>query len=271
MNLTLKRISYDRYDELMGMINIDTFFDKTKNDILKRVEEFSDPVRYNGQPILISIDLDKYVNAINESNSKGEASAKIAKILYEDFTIEDKHLPDSIMYEKEVWTYLNLTAFFELTKMKFISEDADEDKLIGKIKRYYFNDGGLSKLDRTGLRYLWVLADILTTNKSSDLIDIAIEFADPFKAVQECVLGNNPMVLKAYALAIKKLNCDARLKNHYFRKLVPKHIRNHACSNFYDGYSDPNQLADVIAKQIQLIFENYSVFDSLEEDPDIVV
>lgn len=271
MNITLKRVSYSKYDELMDLIDIDVFFDKNKNKIYNEIENFSDPVLYNNGPINISINLDEYYDAVKESSKKGESSAKISKLLYRDFTLNGTHLPDSIMYEKEIWTYLNFKVFFDLIKIKFINEDIDDDKLIGKIKRYYFNDGGLSKIDRTGLRYLWVLADILETKRSDDLIDIAIEFSDPFKAIQECVLGKNPIVLKAYALAIRKLNCDPRIKKPYFKTLIPKHLRNHACSNFYDGYSDPNQLAELIAEQIKLILNNYSVFNDIDDDPNINV
>ncbi len=262
------RIDYNKYDQLIDYINVDNFFNRD-SELSKKVSEYSQPVTIDNQPILIDIDIEQYYIILNNSKSKSESSVSISKLLFKDFTLNGKPLPESIMYEKEVWTYLNLTVFFELTKRKYIDGELDDEKLLGKIKRLYFNTGGLSKLDRTGLRNLWVLADALSTNGNNDLIDIAFGFYDPFKAIQECVLGNNKIVLKAYALAFKKLDFDKRLKNAYFRKIIPKHIRNHACTNFYDGYDDANVLSEVIAKQMKLILETYSIFEYLDDDSNL--
>ena len=167
------------------------------------------------------------------------------------------------MYEKEFWTYMNLTIFFVLIKSKYfedlkdISKMSDKEKksLKDKIGRLYFNTGGLSKLDRTGLRFLWVLADLTYYNNGYELLQIAWDFIDPFKAIQECVLGNNPYILKAFARAIQILECDPKIRNTENRTLIPLHIRNYACNNFVDAYTNIDELGNILAEQIKIIMK----------------
>ncbi len=250
--MILKRIRYDKYDELYKMIDEKTFFKKDKNEILKIVEESSEEIKINNQSIDISLDPNKYENIVKNSTSSAESSIEIAKSLYEDFVFDGKPVPRSIMYEKEVWTYLNLTVFFDTIQNKYI-DLKDKKTLKGKIERNYFNEGPNSKIDRTGLRNLWVLSDLLFYNNNYELLEVAWSFYDPFKAIQECVMGRNPNILKAYALAIKKLDCNPKIKNKVYKTVVPKHIRGYACQNCIDSVEEIETMADKIAEQINLI------------------
>ena len=263
--MILKRIKFEKYDELYQLINEVDFFTEN-NQILNKIDDMSENVLIDGKTIDIDIKADDYLSIVRSSKTKGESSIAIAKKLYSDFMYmtdecQLSSLPTSLMYEKEFWTYMNLTIFFDVIKEKYIEDSEDTDKLKGKIQRCYFNTGGLSKIDRTGLRYLWVIADLTYYNGGFELTQIAWDFIDPFKAIQECVLGNNPYILKAFALAIKKLNCDPMIKkskNPENRKIIPKHIRNYACSIVLDRFSEVEPLADIMAKQILIIMEKTS-------------
>lgn len=263
--MILKRVKFEKYDELYQLINEIDFFSQN-NQVLYNLEEMSESVLINGKEIDIEINQQEYLDIVRTAQSKGESSIKIAKKLFSDFKYFDENgvetfMPTSLMYEKEFWTYLNLTVFFDVVREKYIEDSEDTDKLKGKIQRCYFNTGGISKIDRTGLRYLWVLADLTYFDGGFELTQIAWDFIDPFKAIQECVLGNNPYILKAFALAIKKLNCNPMIKkskNPENRKIIPKHIRNYACSIFLDRFDDIEPLADILANQITIIMDKTS-------------
>ncbi len=257
--MILKRIKYEKYDELFSKINPTNFF---KDDSLKTsLEAYSEDIRINNNLVDINIDIGKYNKIIEESTSKGESSILLAIELYKDFVYKEngieKKLPQYLMYEKEFWTYLNLTVFFEIIKRKYINdpEKVNYSELRGKIERLYFNSGGTSRIDRTGLRYLWVLADLTVYNNDFELTRIAWEFIDPFKAIQECVLGTNPIILKAFTLAIKKMNYNPLIRSKDNRKIIPRHIRNYACSIFLDGFDSVEKLSDELIQQINKIIK----------------
>lgn len=264
--MTLKRIKYSSYDELLDKldsIELESFFKKDTNSILSLVETSSEKIIVNGSEVDIEINIAEYENINKNAKNSGESSVAIAKKLYEDFVVNGEKVPTKLMYEKEFWAYMNLTIFFDLIKEKYFDDlkdissmsDSEKKALRDKIARFYFNIGGLSKLDRTGLRFLWVLADLTYYNNGFDLLQVAWDFIDPFKAIQECVLGNNPYILKAFAKAIQILNCDPKIKNHENRKIIPLHIRNYACNHFVDAYTDIEELGKILADQIQLIMK----------------
>ncbi|MGN1295423.1 MAG: DUF6339 family protein [Bacilli bacterium] len=246
--MILKKLTHEGYDELLSLVDIDFFENQTFFD---RIESLSENIIIDGNIVEINLDIDEYNEIIKKSESKGESSKLLAKKLHKDFVFQSEKLPRSIMYTKEIWTYLNLIFFKEIIKEKYF----DDGKIsVDKIRRYYFNDGGISKIDRTGLRYLWVLAD-LTYDEDMEyqLFDVAWDFIDPFKALQECLLGRNPLILKAFAKAILDLNCNATIKNSINRKVVPKHIRNYACANLLDSYDSFTTLAEKMKEQIEII------------------
>ncbi len=262
--MILKRIKYSAYDEILDkldIIELESFFNKDTNPILSIIEESSEKILINEKEVDILIEIDEYYEINDNSKTAGESSVSLAKKLYEDFRVGGQKLATKLMYEKEFWTYMNLTIFFDLIKKKYfgdlhnISEMSDKEKksLREKIGRLYFNIGGLSKIDRTGLRFLWVLADLTYYNNGYELLQIAWDFIDPFKAIQECVLGNNPYILKAFVRAIQILGCDTRIRNPENRTLVPLHIRNYACNHFVDAYTDIDELGNTLAEQIKII------------------
>lgn len=262
--MILKRIKYSAYDELLDKldtIDLESFFKSDTNPIIPLVDDSSEKVLIDNQEVDLEINIDNYNEINKNAKSAGESSVLIAKQLYNDFVYNGQRIATKLMYEKEFWTYMNLTLFFDLIRDKYfddlkdISKMSDKEKklLKEKIGRLYFNTGGLSKLDRTGLRFLWVLADLTYYKDNFDLLQIAWDFIDPFKAIQECVLGNNPYILKGFARAIQILDCDSKIKNTVNRTLVPLHIRNYACNHFVDAYTDIDELGDILAKQIKLI------------------
>lgn len=251
--MILKRVQINKYDELFEMIDVSNFFKKDKNEILNILEANSEVIKINDKPIEINLNIEEYEQLMELYPKKGDSSVAIAQKLYQDFRLGDVPLPKWLMYEKEMWTYLNLTIFFDLVQKKYIDFNEKKEQIKGKIERVYFNDGGLSKIDRTGLRWLWVIADLTTYEGNFELTKIAWDFIDPFKAIQECVLGNNDLILKALVIAIKKLNYDSRIRNSINKTRVPKHIRNYACSIMLDSYNDLDVLAEELAQQISII------------------
>ena len=252
MEVVLKRIKAEKWDSLLEMVDVSTFFDKRKNEILSIVESYSEEVLLNEEKIVIDINPNEYLNIVRSAPDKGASSIKIAEKLHKDFVKNGKSIPLGIMMEKELWTYLNLTVFFDVVNEKYCYDKKDGIK--GKIERTYFNYN--APIDRTGLRYLWNLAYSTNLNETYELTAIAWRFIDTFKAVHECLVGRNYNVLKAFALAIKKLDCDPRIKNKNNRKLIPKHMRNFACPNMLETYSEIDELADTISEQMLLIMDN---------------
>ncbi len=262
--MILKRIKYSSYDELLNKldtIDLESFFNKDTNTIVALVEDSSEKVLIDDKEVDLNININEYLEINSKAASAGESSIALAKKLYGDFIIDGNRIATKLMYEKEFWSYMNLTIFFDLVKDKYFSDikdigkmtDKEKKSLRDKIGRLYFNTGGLSKLDRTGLRFLWVLADLTYYNNGFELLQVAWDFIDPFKAIQECVLGNNPYILKGFAKAIQLLGCDPKIKNVENRTLVPLHIRNYACNHFVDAYTDIDKLGEILSNQIKII------------------
>lgn len=255
MQLKLKRIKSDLYDELIKNIDYKNFFDKSQNEIYKNIEKYSEDLLIDGKEVIIEIDPDNYLSVV-KNHKKGDSSIKIAEMLHRDFIYNGKHIPLGIMLEKELWTYLNMTIFFDVTMEKYCYDRLTKD-MSGKIERTFFNKD--SKVDRTGLRYLWILADATEYEGNYELTEIAWKFIDTFKALHECVIGKSTFVDKAIALSFKKLNLDPRIKNENNRRLLPLHLRNFACSNMIDSYDDVENLAGILANQISAIMNNNKI------------
>ena len=253
MEITLKRIKYDKYDELISAIDTSRFLNKENNNLISNVDYYSEYNFIGDSKVIINLDPSEYIDIIRSSKSMGEASIEIAKKLHKELVLSGSPIPRCFLYEKEDWTYLNLTVFFDVVKEKYLYDKTNEN-VKGKILKYYFNND--NKIDRTGLRYLWVLADLTYFDNDYELTKIAWNFTDTFKAVQESEIGKNPSILKALALAIKKLNYDSRIKNYVNRKLIPKHLRNFACPNMLDSYEEIIELSDVFSTQISILLNN---------------
>ena len=253
MEIVLKRIRYDVYDKLKDMIDIETFLDKKKNSLVNNLDTYCEDVLINNQKVIININPNEYILIIKNSKTMGEASVLIAEKLHRELVFNNRPIPLCYMYEKEIWTYLNLSVFFDVVKEKYLYDDKKES-IKGKIEKYFFNSD--TKIDRTGLRYLWVLANSTVFENNYELTKIAWDFIDTFKAVQECEVGKNIVVLKALALAIKKLDLDPRIKNKNNRQLIPLHLRNYACPNMLDSYEEVIALADTLSYQMKMIMDN---------------
>lgn len=262
MEVVLKRIRYDIYDSLKDKIDVNTFLEKKRNSLVNNLDTYCEDIQIDNQKVILNINPEEYLKIIKTTKNMGEASIMIAEKLHKELIFNDKPLPLCYMYEKEVWTYLNLSVFFEVVKEKYLY-DANKDSLKGKIEKYYLNAD--SKIDRTGLRYLWVLANLMVFNNSYELTGIAWKFIDTFKAVQESEIGKNPNILKALALAIKQLNFDPRIKNENNRQLIPLHLRNYACPNMLDSYEEIIQLSKELANQMAVIMDNEKLQESMKD------
>ena len=254
MEITLRKIKYNEYDNLKNKIDITNFFDKSKNVILNVLEESSENVIFNNKEIKLNINPYEYLQIIRLNENKAEASAKIGELLHQQLRLDNNVLPNSILYEKEVWTYLNLKVFFDVIEERFFYKK-DNDNLKHKIEQYYFNCD--SKIDRTGFRYYWVLANTLYYNDAYDLVPIAMKFIDTYRAINESDIGKNSNILKAFVLSIKDLNYNNKIKNEVNRLLIPLHLRNYACAHSLDSYGDDIvSLSQILSEQINIIIED---------------
>lgn len=257
MDIVLKRIRYDRYDELLDSVDFANFF-ANKNELERKATECSEPIVIDGQNVTIKIDTQKYLDIVKRASTSTEASIQLGIAIREDFVTYDDDgnptpLPMNIMFSPEFWTYMNIVFLFDVVKERYIKDGTDADTLKGKIIRNYFNKG---KEDRTGLRYCWIIADALY-NGTYDLLPVGWSFIDPLKGIAECVLGRNKEVLQAFAKAVLFLGKDARIRNSKYKTVIPKHLRSFACSNFVDSYETVDELALVFADQMLIALKSY--------------
>lgn len=257
MKIFLKRISYEKYDEVLN-----SYFDKllTNSEQIKQdLEEFCEYVVIEGSTPEIEFDLEEYNKKIEEIKKSGVSNPgalqdiEISKMLVNDFSNSTVPIPDYILYEKEVWSYLNIIVFFDIIKERFKDlSTAKGDALYGKIKRLYFCDGG--KVERTGLRWLWILGNI-TIDKTYGitLLETAKQFIDPVSAIYVCCLGKNDVVFKAFIRAIQLNENRNLIRLPKYKSVVPTHIRNSALMNVYESYDDIEKLAKQISEDVDQI------------------
>ena len=259
MKIEVKRIIKTKYDEICDLATKDFF--SNIEEIQKQVKNTSEFVEHNGKIIEVDINPEQYLCIIEEVNSRdiNNPSAitdiELAKKLYEDFTIGNIDIPDYILYEKEVWTYLNICIFYEVICARFKDiKTCKSSEKEGKIKRLFFCKD--SKIDRTGLRWLWVLGNLTIDNiYGESLLETAKEFIDPVKAIYECCLGRNKIVFKGFIRAIQLIENNNLIRSSKYKSLVPKHIRNSALMNVYESYFDIEELAQKISTDISLIID----------------
>lgn len=247
MEVVLKRISKDAWDELMRSIT--SQFESTKNLIIDdlAVESASEDILINGETVRINVDVDKYKEIVDSDVYTYEKLADLGMLLRNDFKMKNgEALPSNIMNEKEVWAYFSLTIFKDIVKSLRMEDD---DKInIDKIERFYFNTKTKS---RTGLLFVWTMAEMLNSNER-DFNITAFEFIDPVKAIYERAMSRNPIILKAFVQGIINNGCDKRLKNNKYRSKVPSHISCYSCVNILDVYSY-DELVENITEQIKTI------------------
>ena len=259
MEVILRRISYAKYDGFIEA-NIDHFASLSKEDFEKNYDYVLEDICIDGETVLVNIDVEEMINIynnvieFNEYNPMEAIDIRYAELLYKALSV-DTNIPKYVLYEKEVWAYLNCFILLDVVKKRFF---ADEGSFLnkGRIMRVVFCDE--SVIDRTGLRWLWALADATYSDTYGfSLMSTARQFIDPVKALYERVMGTNRMVFQAYVRAIQLLEYDLRIKSEKFRSLLPTHIRNLATMKIYESYNSVEDLAVVIASDIKDFLDNY--------------
>ncbi len=258
MEIILKRVTYGKYDEFK-----DKFLEDVANSsaeyIIKNYDNYLEEITINGQ--IITFDLD-VVGAkeiidnefsINNKNPMEIIDIKLSKLFYESLSI-NANIPSYLLYEREVWTYLNCFVLFDLVKKRFFSEEKSIEER-GRIERAFLcND---STIDRTGFRWLWALAEATyDPNLEFSLTETARQFIDPVKAIYERTMGLNRNVFKAYIRSIQLLDCDMRIKNSKYRSILPTHIRNLATMKIYESIDDLEELALIFSVDIKEFLDN---------------
>lgn len=217
MEVKLKKVKRNCFDEFYSKCidsfvrGIDPFFDE------QELENISDPIVINGKEVTINIDFDSYLSVIKSPDSQAHKKAKVSYKLAKDFeSFDGEKIPVNILYDKYLWTYLNLKYFSCLIDELFFE---DEKNKMSRFDRYYFNiqDGFF---DRLGLWFLWYFGYVLDAKESR--IITAFEFIDPVKAVFERNMAKNYKVIRAFVDAIEVNNKDSKLKAKYNRTVIPK-------------------------------------------------
>lgn len=258
MEAVLRRISYGKYDDFIEQ-NLSSFPSLSKDYFCKNYEHVTEDIIVEGKAITFDIDIDEFIEIFenivefNDQNPMEAIDIKFAEMLYKTFTLHTS-IPKYVMYEKEVWAYLNCFVLFDIVKKRFFSnEESLKDE--GRIKRVFFCDD--STIDRTGLRWLWALADATYDEKYIfGLTSTARQFIDPVKALYERTMGTNRTVFKAYIRAIQLLDLDSRIKSGKFRSILPTHIRNLATMKIYESIDSIEELSAIFADDIKDFLDN---------------
>ena len=251
MEVVLKRISKDAWDELMQSVTSE--FERTQKIAIDdvAVENAAEIVCINGEAIKIDIDVEKYKKIANTDAFIYEKRTDLGMLLCNDLKMKDgQALPYNILNEKEVWAYLSLTVFKDVVKALSL---ADEEKIsVDKIRRFYFNKYTTqSNKSRIGLLFVWNMVATLDTNDRNFILT-AFKFIDPVKAIYERAMGKNKIIVKAFVQGIINNNCDKRLRNDRYRSRIPSHISCYSCVNILDVYSY-DELVENITEQIKTI------------------
>lgn len=221
-----------------------------------KIKELSESIKYNDSDLMVDIDfklLDKIVFSKNKKykNKKylreAELSAYFARIF--------NSIPKSIMYDADLWTYLNTTVLLKYVKQMYLkgNDKNPEDR----IERYLFNTSSHSKIDRTGMRFLWLFGSKLELDKDIERANTAMEFIDPVKAIFERKLSCNDYIVRAFVDAITKGGRNNILKNDQMKKVVPKHIQCFAGVTNLDAF-EYEELVDIMQKEQDRMIELYT-------------
>ena len=260
MEFHLCRISYSKYDDFVERFS-KNFEIYNKDYFLNNCNEMIEDVIVDGKALTFDIDLDDFlhqhdvITSLNKTNPMQAIDLKFSELLFKSLTLS-AHIPNFLLYEREVWTYLNCFVFFEIVKKRYFNSN-DELKDEDRVKRYFFCKGG-NGLDRRGLIWLWALSDFTYDKQYAfSLTDTAMRFIDPVKAFKERRIGSNTKVLKAFIRAIQIKNYDSRIKGTRFRSILITHLRNLASMQIYESIASVEELAKVFAKDIEEFISNY--------------
>ena len=258
MKFILKKISYAKYDEFVEKI-VDLFPDFDAEKLEKEYGSYTEEVMIGSKCVTLDLDIEGMINSINEilstnpTNPMQEVDIKLAEMLYQRLYL-DEFVPNYLFFEKEIWAYLNCFVLLEIVKARYFrTEKEQNDK--GRVERVLLSNGAL---DRSGSRWLWVLANSTYDPKYRfALVDTAFKFIDPVKALFESVIGKNKTLFKAFIRAIELLDYDRRIRNNTFRSVLPTHLRNLATMKIYDSINSVEELAAIFATDIKDFLDCY--------------
>ena len=230
MEIILKRIKRDSYDELLAKV----ISDSVKNNSLtideRLVESVSEVIVNGEEGYKINFDIEDYNGIVAKENKKYEKRAMIGQQLNKD--LDKTGIPQNVLYEKEVWAWLSIVVFRKVVEAIWLGQDNINEE---HIKREVFNCG--NHIDRTGLFFVWSIINRLGSKDDYVFSKTAFEFIDPVKAIHERTMSKNPEVLRAFVQGILNNGKDSKFKNKEYRLKVPNHISCYARTNMLDAYT----------------------------------
>ena len=258
MEFTLKRIAYAKYDDFIEKVlestpNIDLAF-------FEQLDDMTEDVLVGGKNIILNIDVDELESIINkvstdnDQNPMQSIDVKFSELLYRQLYL-DEFVPNYLLYEKEVWAYINCFILFDVVKKRYFAEEGDLNNK-KRIENVMLCNN--STIDRTGLRWLWALSNsAYDPSYGFRLVDTAYKFIDPVKALFERTLSSNKILFKAFIRSIEILNFDSRIKSGKFRSILLTHIRNLATMKMYESVDSVEELAQIFASDIRDFIESF--------------
>lgn len=247
--VTLKRVKRtesgfeEEKKHIIDRYQVDGLFDFNEDDICQYCED----IMVDGASVQVEINdelIDQIVFSDDEKyyNKKYIREAELASYLAKVF----KDFPKNMIYDANLWTYLNTCVFF-----KYIKELYFKDVKIypaDRLERYLFNVCSHSKIDRTGMRFLWYFGDKLALDESEERALVAMEYIDPVKAIFERKMSCNDYITKAFVDAIILGGKNKLLKNPKMKIAVPKHIQCYAGVTNLDAF-DYDELVDIFVRE----------------------
>ena len=258
MEFTLKRIAYAKYDDFIEKVlesapNINLAF-------FEQLDDMTEDVLVGGKNIILNIDVNKLESIIdevstdNDQNPMQSIDVKFSELLYRQLYL-DEFVPNYLLYEKEVWAYINCFILFDVVKKRYFAVEGDLNNK-KRIENVMLCNN--STIDRTGLRWLWALSNsAYDPSYGFRLVDTAYKFIDPVKALFERTLGSNKILFKAFIRSIEILNFDSRIKSGKFRSILLTHIRNLATMKMYESVDSVEELAQIFASDIRDFIESF--------------
>ena len=254
MKIELKRIKKICYDEVLDKY----WNDYEKEDNLVVNEEYldknSENILVDGNQVIVDLDVDRYYEILesDEFEFKYNREAKIGMLLHKEMVDINGHkIPNYIMHEKELWSYITLKYFHKL----LIELKLDGKITYDKVKRFVFNDGTVT---RTGLKFYWSMIDKIDSEADDEMSRVAFEFSDPVNAIYERTkMSLNPYVVKSFVEAIIKNGEKPELKRDPHRRTCPNYVSCYAGVNILDVYNY-DELLDIMIQLQNEYFENNS-------------
>lgn len=248
MKIELKKIKNDpiAYSEMRKKYCNEYSENGTLTFDISEIENMSENVFILGEKVYIEIDEIELERIANSDEDTYKKNAEISSMLVNAFYLNEKCLPTNLVYDSNLWTYLNTVYFSKYIKKIYFQVKPKNP--IDKVERYFFNIASRSKLSRTGFRFLWYMGMCLNIKEHKERSVVAYEFIDSVKAIFERHLSNNYQILQAYVDGIIKNGKTTEFKSVKNRSTVPSHINCFAAATMLDAY-EYNELVNVIAME----------------------